>query len=221
MAGQKTRRGVMTFAHWMAVEFPDWAAESASRIARLAKDFQVDPEYSAMRESFGLEPLLLEAVSTDSLEQQVACLARNTPATYTGSFRAVGLLPRKFPPGRWARSSEIPTQRAPKQGLWPRLIEPLLFIPGSKLSEILRLGIRTSFTSSNGCWQNSLASMMSFWHFGAPKSLSLFRRWVSVGTPFEPGRNQISLLPGGRQSTEILELYISLFFLQGNLSPKV
>src|SRR6202043_555986 len=58
-----------------------------------SKDFQIDFEYSAMRDRFGLEPMLVESISTDSLEKQLQNEARKT--SFAGILRGVGLLPGK------------------------------------------------------------------------------------------------------------------------------
>jgi hypothetical protein len=94
-AGRRNRGQSTTFEDWFNVNFAGRDIEWAKRIMRVSADFQVDHEHAALREKFGLEPLLIEAISEDSLEKQLVSAAQRP--SYTGLQRSVGLLPPKAP----------------------------------------------------------------------------------------------------------------------------
>jgi hypothetical protein len=84
----------ITFESWVEANFEkEWSVAGAKRIAKISKDFQIDIEYNAMRDRFGLDPLLIQSVSEDSLEKQLSSESRKS--SYTTVLRCVGLLPGK------------------------------------------------------------------------------------------------------------------------------
>lgn len=87
----------ITFREWMESNFAkEWSVEGANHVVKISRRFQIDIEYAALRERFGIVRLV-ESPSEHSLERQLTIEALNS--SYTSVLRGVGFLPGKSAAG--------------------------------------------------------------------------------------------------------------------------
>ena len=86
--------GTIVYEEWIKANFKKkLPIERANQFVKISRDYQVDNEYKALRDSFGLDPLLVEATSDISLEDQLAEKAAS--GGYAKTLKGVGVLPTK------------------------------------------------------------------------------------------------------------------------------
>lgn len=108
-AKQQLKGTSVTFREWVLSNFDQWSVEGAERCLRVAKEYQVDLEHSALRDKFGLEPLLLDTVSGDSLKKQINDKARKQ--AFVADLKGLQFLPGKADAKPETRETKTPHQK--------------------------------------------------------------------------------------------------------------
>ena len=84
----------ISFKEWIESRFRKrWSVAGAEHMAKISKGFQMDADYNAMRDRFGLDPLLISSVAEDTLEVQVE--KRSKQPEYVPLIRSIGLAPSR------------------------------------------------------------------------------------------------------------------------------
>lgn len=108
-AKQQLKGTSVTFREWILSNFDGWSVEGAERCLRVAKEYQVDLEYSALRDKFGLESLLLDTVSEDSLEKQI--IKKAAKQAFVADLKGLQFLPGKADAKPETRETKTPQQK--------------------------------------------------------------------------------------------------------------
>ena len=126
--------GTIDYEDWVKANFKKkLSIEQANQFVKLARKYQVDAEYLALREEFGLDPNLAEGTSKLTLDEQLA------QGGYAKPLKGVGVLPAK--------------QQAPSNGDEPRVVKS----PEERVASSLRRTINTYFKFRNelgDAWSN-------------------------------------------------------------------
>jgi hypothetical protein len=82
--------GTIEYEEWIRKNFKKkLSIERAAQFVKLSRKYQVDAEYLALRDEFGLDPNLAEGTSKLTLDEQLA------QGGYTRPLKGVGVLPAK------------------------------------------------------------------------------------------------------------------------------